>query len=375
MLYSVMTIVKNLKKLLRPILLPLLKRRKACRDARRCAIEIIRIRKELSNRENLGQFVFYLGITAHSNLGDMGQYYCIRKWITENYSDATLVEVESDTVVNQSTGFVDLLKSKYRAEDVIVFQSGYTTQDLGGNHEEMHRLICDNLPYAHILMFPQTILFQHEENKKRCELSYNKAKRMLFLARDMVSYGYAKEMFSELKVLAYPDIVTTLIGTLSFNHKRNGVCLCRRDDSEKFYSDKELKQLKSRLEEVTNVVVTDTTISKSYRDIRAQLKETIEEEIEKYSKFDVTITDRYHGTIFSLIAGTPVIIIKSTDHKVVTGADWFKGIYDDYVYVAQDLDDAYEIYRMIMKKNLNHSLKPYFKSEYYDKLKDVFETL
>lgn len=375
MFYSVMMIVKNLKNLLRPILLPLLKIRKVYRDGRRCKAEIIRIKGELSNRENLGQIVFYLGITSHSNLGDMGQYYCIRKWIYENYPDATLVEVESDTVVNPATGFVDLLKSKYRTEDVIVFQSGYTTQDLGGNHEEMHRLICANLPYAHILMLPQTILFLHEENKRRCEMSYNKAKRMLFLARDMISYRYAKEMFTDLKVLAYPDIVTTLIGTLSFKHKRNGVCLCRRNDSEKFYSEKELMNLKSKLEDVTNVIVTDTTISKSYRDIRAHLKETIEGEIEKYSKFDVTITDRYHGTIFSLVAGTPVIIIKSTDHKVVTGADWFKGIYDDYVYVAKDLDDAYEIYKKIMKKNLNHSLKPYFKSEYYDKLKDVFETL
>lgn len=51
------------------------------------------------------------------------------------------------------------------------------------------------------------------------------------------------------------------------------------------------------------------------------------------SHYKVVITDRYHGTIFSLIANTPVIIIKSTDHKVTTGADWFKGIYDDYVYV------------------------------------------
>ena len=26
---------------------------------------------------------------------------------------------------------------------------------------------------------------------------------------------------------------------------------------------------------------------------------------------------------------------------MVLPADWFKGIYDDYVYVAEDLDDAY----------------------------------
>ncbi len=55
------------------------------------------------------------------------------------------------------------------------------------------------------------------------------------------------------------------------------------------------------------------------------------------------ITDRYHGTILSLVAGTPVIVIKTTDHKVTTGAEWFRGVYDDYVYLAESLQQAYDI--------------------------------
>ena len=80
----------------------------------------------------------------------------------------------------------------------------------------------------------------------------------------------------------------------------------------------------------------------------------------------------HHGTIFSLCAGTPVIIIKTTDHKVTTGADWFKGIYDDYVYVAEDLDDAYRLASDILSKRISHKLEPYFKEQYYDKLKNIF---
>ena len=87
----------------------------------------------------------------------------------------------------------------------------------------------------------------------------------------------------------------------------------------------------------------------------------------------MTITDRYHGTIFSLCAGTPVIIIKTTDHKVTTGADWFKGVYDDYVFVASNLDDAYIIAKELLRKDCNYTLIPYFKTNYYDKLKSSFE--
>lgn len=319
--------------------------------------------------------VFYLGITPHSNLGDMAQHYCICKWIKENYPECELLKFEAKTVVDSKAGFIEKLKIVYTDKDIIIFQSGYTTQDLGGQHELMHRMVIDALPNAHILMMPQTILFQHEENRIRCAENHRKAKRMLFLARDFVSFEQAKDMFKGIKIAAYPDIVTTLIGTLSFNNPRKGVCLCRRNDSEKYYSNEELNGLVERISKTDKVTVTDTSIKENYIKVRNNKQYYIEHEIEKFSYYKVTITDRYHGTIFSLVAGTPVIIIKTTDHKVTTGADWFKGVYDDYVYVANDLEEAFKLYQEVVAKNLNHKLSPYMKEHYYDKLKELFERL
>ncbi|WP_300698435.1 polysaccharide pyruvyl transferase family protein [Bacteroides sp.] len=321
--------------------------------------------------------VYYLGITAHSNLGDMAQYYCICRWIGQNYPNHELIKIESDIVVDNRFGFMEAFKNAFRInEDIIIFQSGYTTQDLGGNHEYMHRLIIENLPNAHILMMPQTIFFKKKINKQRTAKIYNTAKKMLFLARDFTSFEIAKQMFPDISVEAYPDIVTSLIGTLHFKHQRKGVCLCVRNDGEKFYSDNDLSKLKSNLEKVgAEVTITDTTIKTSYLKIRKNIQHFIEEAIEKFSYYDVTITDRYHGTIFSLVAGTPVIIIKSNDHKVVTGADWFKGVYDDYVFVAKDLDDAITIYSRIKQKSLNCTLQSYFADQYYNKLESKFKNI
>ena len=95
-------------------------------------------------------------------------------------------------------------------------------------------------------------------------------------------------------------------------------------------------------------------------------------EIDTYAHYKAVVTDRYHGTILSLAAGTPVIIIKTTDHKVTTGAEWFKGVYDDYVYVADSLDEAYEIAKSVLKKELTNKLPPYFETNYYDKLPEIF---
>lgn len=246
---------------------------------------------------------------------------------------------------------------------------------VGGDHPLMHQLVCKNMPNAKILMMPQTIYFQHEENRRICSRNHNQAKNMLFLARDQYSYEQAKDMFPDIHVEAFPDIVTTLIGTLSFNNKRNGVCLCTRNDGEKLYSYEEIETLKTRLESNgISVFCKDTQGKSPFKEIRANLQSFIEREIESYSHFQVTITDRYHGTIFSLCAGTPVIIIKTTDHKVTTGADWFKGVYDDYVYVAKDLDEAYSLFFKLQEISLENKLKPHMKTAYYDRLRSIFET-
>lgn len=336
--------------------------------------EIERVRRECLKSQ---KHIFYFGITDHPNLGDMGQHNCIKKWIKKNYPNYAMIMVESKVITNPATtnAFFDMFKNIFNETyDRIIFQSGYCTQDLGGDHPLMHQLVCEYMKNAKILMMPQTIYFQHEKNRRKCAQNHNKAKNMLFLARDQYSFEQAKNMFPDIRVYAFPDIVTTLIGTMSFSNERNGICLCTRNDSEKLYSYEEIDALKHRLEsDGIQVFCKDTQGKSSFQEIRAHLQNYIEKEIESYSHFKVTITDRYHGTIFSLCAGTPVIIIKTTDHKVTTGADWFKGVYDDYVYVANNLDDAYKLYYTIVNKRLTNCLPPFFKVNYYDKLKDLFE--
>lgn len=320
--------------------------------------------------------IFYLGITAHVNLGDLAQHYCILNWINENYPNYQLNKFEADPVVCEKYSFINNLKSVYRPNDIIVFQSGYTTQDLGGVHNLMHEKVIMAIPDARILMLPQTVYFQKKENQEHTATILNTANRMLFLARDFVSFETAKEMMPNVIVKAFPDIVTTLIGTMSFNNPRNGVCLCRRNDSEKYYTKEEIDALELRLNnDDIRVYQKDTQSKASIRQIRTDLKGFIEREIESYSHYEVTITDRYHGTIFSLCAGTPVIIIKTTDHKVITGADWFKGVYDGYVFVVDDLNEAYNKAKSILSSSINPHLKPFFKVAFYNKLKLYFEEI
>lgn len=318
--------------------------------------------------------IFYLGVPSHSNLGDMAQYYCINLWLSQSFPNTCVYEFESRVVIDQRFSFIDKLTKLLTDKDLIVFQSGYTTQDLGGYHDLMHRLIIDNNFEKHILMMPQTIFFRKNENMERTSKSYDSAKNMLFLARDRISFQMAVSMFPNISVELYPDIVTSLIGRYKFSHERKGVLICRRNDGEKFFSEDEIDKLRREINDFEPVNISDTSVNKSHKKIKKRLKAFIEEIIEDYSRYKLVITDRYHGTIFSLAANTPVIVLKTNDHKVITGADWFEVIYEGYIFKSESIADASSLAKNILSKKYGYSLEPYFNKEYYDtKLKGLLK--
>ena len=318
--------------------------------------------------------VFYLETPLHNNLGDLAQYYCIEKWIRDNLSEYDFLKFNAYDIVNKKSDFIEYLKKTYTHKDIIIFQSGYTTTDLGGVHDELHKLIFDNLDNPYVLMMPQTIFFKNNKRKEETSISYSRDKNLMFLARDEISFEMAKNMFNNISIVKYPDIVTSLIGTFSnSNGERNGIYVCCRNDSEKYYSDNEILNLIESLKKISYIEKGDTTIKMNPKYMRNNIEKVLYEHIQFFSKHKLIITDRYHGTIFSLVSNTPVIAIKTNDHKVVTGVDWFKGIYDDYVYYAETLDDAYKLAEKILSKEVQYQVPSYFKEAYYDKLLELFK--
>ena len=182
---------------------------------------------KLKKFERKGKVIFYLGIPAHSNLGDLAQGMCIRRWLKKHYQERQVLEIETNALVNTPFSLLNKLAELYKSGDMIVFQSGYTTTDLGGFADEMHRAVMKVLPNAEMLMLPQTIFFKSKDNEKRTAECYNSMKHMLFLARDRISFGMAKQMFPDIPVMQFPDIVTTLIGNYSFNYSFNYIFDCR----------------------------------------------------------------------------------------------------------------------------------------------------
>lgn len=344
---------------------------------RRIDAKPIRIRQMNDSLEDIkkapdGPKIYFCGVPTHNNLGDQAQRYCIRKWCKENYSNHYILEVPSWALYERV--FRNKVKEVITDQDIIIIQSGYTTTDRHFDHE-MHRLVVKEFQNNRILIMPQTVNFFEDNQARLTGNIYDKHRKLVFLARDAISYNNARKIFKTTKVFCFPDIVTTLIGTLKVeSNERNGVLLCIRNDCEKKYTDAEIKALCKRFHDAGMLCnITDTNSELPVEELIEKFEDELTRIIAYFSKHQVVITDRYHGTIFSLISNTPVIVLSTNDHKVKTGTQWFDGVYDNAFYNANSISDAYDIAIKVLSETTIVENGPYFKREYYDKLKDIFE--
>ena len=323
---------------------------------------------QLNNLKRQGKTIWFCGVPTHYNLGDQAQAVCIRKWIAENYDNYRIIELLAFPFYSKK--FRDYLEKLVTSDDIFIIQSGYCTSDKHYNHF-MHRYIVEHYKQP-VLFMPQTVNFYNKKQGYKTGEIYAKHEKMLFLARDKKSKELATEYFKHTKILLYPDIVTCLIGTRVWDNKRNGVLLCVRNDGEKLYSSDQIERLIKRFQHNSiNVDITDTNYSES--EAKEGVESVIDEKLKQFASYQVIITDRFHGTIFSMIANTPVIVLATNDHKVKTGTEWFQNIYDGAFQNAESIDEAYSMALRILRDQPAVHNSSYFKEHYYDKLYSAFE--
>lgn len=323
--------------------------------------------------------IYLLCEPKHANLGDQAQFVCIMRWLAENYPEYKVISVgdmfkafDYDIKSRIKSFFLVLkffwLKLTVRSSDLFVGHSGYFFVD---HHTGWmtFAFFMRYFPNNKMVILPQTVNFYSPVAKQMASRAFGSKKNLTLLCRDEVSYNNAKLLFGDTKLILYPDIVTSLIGTMKFDVQREGVLLCARNDVEAFYSKQELTQFIARFN-CARKEVTDTTIGVPREEMLKNREKLILDAIKYFASFKVVVTDRYHGTIFSAIASTPVVVINSADHKLSSGVKWFpKEVFGDYVQFAKDLDEAYKkASEMLVAEGLKYNNPPYFKEAFWDKL-------
>lgn len=330
----------------------------------------ISIMRQIKKDKNV---IFLFGAPSHSNMGDQAQTYCIQRWIRKNYPDDQVIIINTDKLYNFDYYVLKYIRSIIRSNDKIFLHSGYHTTDLYPMEDSVQRKTIELFHDKKIVIFPQTVNYISDVEKKKASKVYN-SENVVFLARDNISYQNIRHMVSKPHIYVFPDVVTTMIGQYRYSNQRAGILLCMRNDKESLYDKSWLTTWTNKLCKLEKISITDTTINISAKRISKNRKKYLEAIWRQYSNFKLVITDRYHGTIFSLIAGTPVIVLPSTDHKLESGVDWFADMLGDYVRYVNDMSQLEDVVKEMLKHKYDHSMPKYFSSNYYDHLKTIIET-
>lgn len=344
---------------------------KTYRIRKLCEKEALRV---LKRRDLKKATIFFLGVPLHHNLGDIAQTYCIYKYFLKYWNNYEIILLPSYSFYSRKV--LNKYYNNIREEDLIFFQSGYCTTDIHIDHT-MHKKVIEKFINTKIIFFPQTVLFRNKIEKNKTAQIFNSHGNILFLARDNISYRYANKMFENLHVKCFPDIVTTLIGSYDVNSTRDGILLCLRNDTEKMLSKSFFNRMKDELKQFTSKIdVTDTECNVNLKNgINEEIKKAIFDKIDSFSHHEVVITDRYHGTIFSLIANTPVIVLETNDHKVRTGIDWFGEVLGEKIFLANTCEDVILIIKQLRTKDNQEKYFPNFEERYYSKLKEMIDQM
>lgn len=320
------------------------------------------LRKAIANTDS--PHLYFFSTPVHSNLGDQAQLMCWLRLFKEWYPKHEVICIPAR--YREFSTLRDI-RCAMTPDDKIFIHSGYLIFD---PHPELP-FILDVVRAFYdypITILPQTVNLMGEWYRQVVARQFNAHQNLTLICRDEVSFEKAKALFPKVMLKLMPDVVTSLIGDKDFQYnsmKRDGIMICVRNDGEKLYTEEEIESLKNRFKGI-RVSQSDTTITASMWKWEKEREALIRKILSEFAQYQVIITDRYHGTIFSQVVNTPVIVLSSTDHKLSSGVKWFpKEVFGDMIQFAANLDEAYSLATKMINGPKHDVNPPYFKETYY----------
>ena len=250
---------------------------------------------------------------------------------------------------------MNLVKYVINKNDIIII-SGGGYFGLYDHVIEAQTNIIKRFPNNHIILFPCSILYNNRRIQKYQQFIniFNNHSDITLFTRESKSYETALNLFINNTIYNVPDIVTRLnISNFQKIYNREGILLILRKD-ELLLTNDNRKFIRDLVKKYFN----NNVFEKDSNNFKippgsGRKNETINF-INIISQKQLVITDRLHGMILSIIAGTPCIVFGNNYHKVESSYfSWFKDL--EYVTFIQQKDIEKELEEKIIKfKNLNN---------------------
>lgn len=313
--------------------------------------------------------IFYLKSVDYENTGDNAIVYANIQLLKDIFPNKIILEYTLNDVARAN----NFIKKMITEEDIIFMPGGGNLGNLYLIEEIARRQIIKCYDKNQIIIFPQTIYWtEDEEGKKELEITkniYNSHKNLTIMTRDEKSYKFAKEHFNS-NIILCPDSAFYLYNKININEKnRNGVIFILRDDKEKILDGNLINNVQVYLNSINKNYFFYDEYMEKYKIInKLEREDYIFERLNKISEYELCITDRLHGLIFSYITNTPCIAFNNIDNKVEGTAKWLENV--EWIYKA-DINDFNKIKEFI-NKYLNENNIIEKDIDFNKKIKDIF---
>jgi len=138
---------------------------------------------------------FYLELPYYENIGDTLIWEGTRIFL-KRLKHKCLYSASCTTFYNH----------KISNNTTILLQGGGNFGDLWEEHHSFRKKIIELYPNNKVIIFPQTVWYENQENIKADEIFFAKYPNVTMCARDKISFKFMQEHFSKNKVLLVPDM-------------------------------------------------------------------------------------------------------------------------------------------------------------------------
>lgn len=313
--------------------------------------------------------VLLIGTPVHGNLGDHAIAVQEQYFFYDYLPEYEYYEILMPMYHIQK----HKIKSLVNKKDLIVVSGGGWMGNLWIHNEYVIREIIKNYPENKIIILPQTIYYSDdklgEEELAIAKKVFKCHKNLHIFVRDEKSYELVKKEFNltgKSSVQMAPDMVLygKNITTEKKWEKENAIInICIREDRESEQNN--INLLVEQIGTKYNIKKISTVI-KSPVKLKKRMK-ALQESWEQFALGEITITDRLHAMLFSILNGTPCIALDNKTGKVFGVAKWIEDT--GMVVKANTLDDI--IYKLDCGLDLQH--KKYERKhllQYFEKMAD-----
>ena len=259
--------------------------------------------------------IIFMLACDYNNVGDVLIRMAQENFLKAHSNQKQIVVIDH----NDTNRFLKNIRRNATENTIIVLTGGGNVDDRYIGTERLRNRIIKTMASkkCKIISFPQTIDYS-KTNKGRfytklAQRAYASNENFSFVAREKISFNFAKSIFPHTNVLLTPDIVLSFKPAIP-TKKRNGIGLLIRDDKEKNLDDEFLRAIISELEQKnysiskSDMAVKDFDKKKIYDYARQKIAFAREKQL--------IITDRLHGMILCYITNTPCIVFQNSNHKI-----------------------------------------------------------